>query len=155
MYDKLVTLGLRKEGEFTLHSGAKSNVFWNIEELYNYPEWVRVEAIKEFIWKIGVVRPGRLIGIRTGGLLLAHDIGKQLDIYVFNQDGYVEGGNEVGRRLDNKVIIIDDVLTTGGTATKCLERFDNVIAVAVLINRSNRDKLSGTPIITGLYADCI
>ena len=151
MYDELVALGLRREGDFTLRSGAKSNVFWDIEKLFNYPEWVRIEAIREFVWKIGLLRPGRLVGIRKGGLLLAHDIGKCLNVTVYNQDGYVEELRKVGDR----VVIIDDVLTTGDTVTKCLKKFKNVIAVAILINRSGKNEMNDVPIISGLHVDFV
>ena len=151
MYNELITLGLREEGDFTLHSGAKSDVFWDIEKLFRYPEWMRIEAIKEFIWKVGLLSPGKLVGIRRGGLLLAHDVGKCLNLTVLNQDGCVEELRKVG----DGVIIIDDVLTTGGTVSKCLKKFNNVVAVAVLINRSVKSEIGGVPIITGEYADNI
>ena len=155
MYDKLLSLGLRKEGNFTLHSGAKSNIFWDIEKLFNCPYWMRVEAIREFVWQIGLMHPGRLVGIRKGGLLLAHDIGKCLNLYVLNEDGYVEAGSEAGRKYGDRTAIIDDVLTTGGAIAKCLNKFSNVVAVAVLVNRSGRDEIEGTPIISGLKGDFV
>lgn len=157
LLQRLTSLGLRKEGEFTLHSGAKSKIFWDIENLFRYPYWVRIKAIEEFIWQIGLAKPRFIAGIRKGGLLLAEDIGECLDTYILNQEGYVHiNRNPRGRGSGS--ILLDDVLTTGGTIREILARGINlegseITHIAVLINRSGETEIDGIPIIIGAITD--
>lgn len=156
LLQRLTSLGLRKEGEFTLHSGAKSEVFWDIENLFRYPHWVRIKAIEEFIWQIGLIRPRFITGIRTGGLRLAEDIGECLSICVLNQEGLVCADGKYGGSGGN--VLVDDVLTTGGTVRKILARGfhlegSEVTHVAILVNRSGESEINGIPIISGIVTD--
>lgn len=81
---RLIQLGVREEypswEEVTLSSGIKTRVFWNIKKLFSYPPWVRERAIESFIWQIGKLCPNTLMGICTGGLMLANDIQRALGI---------------------------------------------------------------------------
>lgn len=153
---KLITLGLRKihkSGQFTLHSGLKSSIFWDIGELYKYPYWIRIEAIREFIWEIGLLKPKFITGIETGGAKLALDIGKALDIVVLNQEGDVRQGKPISYQEVSRNIIIDDVLTTGSTVQEVLEKAKGVTHIAVLVDRSKLTEIDSIPIISGLVID--
>ena len=151
MEDKLRTLGLRLEGNYTLHSGAKSLVFWDVERLFRYPYWVRVGAIKPFIWEIGIRKPELLVGVGEGGYKLAKDIARCLDLKVMDDTYHCNKKTTTFECLDT--ILIDDVMTTGGSIRRYLEESNSVIAVAILVNRSGLDEISGIPIITGIHAD--
>lgn len=151
---KLINLGLRKvhkSGQFTLHSGLKSSILWDIGELYKYSYWIRIEAIKEFIWEIGLNPTGLLIGIQKGGYLLAKDVGQCLGTQVLdNSYGCIQSrySGECSR-----TIIIDDVLTTGNTVKKILEKNDRTTHIAILVNRSGKTEIDGIPIISGVVTD--
>lgn len=158
MLEKLLELGLREEGSFTLHSGRHSSVFWNIEKLFRYPYWIRVEAIKPFIWKIGLKNPELLVGIKTGGYLLAKDIGKclfshklGLTMPVYSEEYYCRKEQSTFECLNT--ILLDDVMTTGGSIRDYLRKSDSVTSIAILVNRSGLKEIGGIPIISGLVAD--
>lgn len=140
-------MGLRLKGEFTLKSGAKSGVKWDIEKMFQYPQWVRIEAIRPWIWAIGLFCPNNLIGIRTGGYQLALDIGSVSALNIYVTDRYT---TTVGH--NRRVVIVDDVMTTGRTVRGYLLGSD-VVAIAVLVNRSGLDEINGIPIVTGIFAD--
>jgi orotate phosphoribosyltransferase len=150
MINKLEALGLRLTGEFTLHSGVKSNIFWDVERLFLHPQWMRLEAIRPFIWKIGLLRPTCLVGVPTGGRLLAKDIAACLEIPYFD---------DLLARFDNsKIILVDDVLTTGNTIRKYCKQSKQIIAVAILVNRSKPGQfvaINSIPLISGIFADRI
>lgn len=158
LMESLIELGLREEYDEpqTLHSGGESRVFWNIQKLYRYSEWMRLEVLREWIWAIGLLDLDSAIGIRRGGLKLAEDVGKALDIMVFNEGGYVEAYRPTGKLIpDQKGILIDDVLTTGSTIKQTLgnPHLPQVTHIAVLVNRSGMAELEGIPIISGISTD--
>ena len=143
---KLERMGLKLKGDFTLKSGAKNNVKWDIEKMFQYPQWVRIETLRPWIWEIGLYRPNNLIGIRSGGFLLACDVGKALDAYITDKYTTTVGHNR-------RAIVVDDVITTGRTIRGYLS--EETIAIAVLVNRSGLDEINGIPIVTGIFADAV
>lgn len=157
LMQRLIDLNLRKEGKFTLHSGIESNVFWDIKELYRYPAWVRMEAIREFVWKVGLILPTPrfITGIRTGGLLLAKDIGKCLDITVLNEEGLIVFSKVASYEEVSRNVLVDDVMTMGETIRHALQKTEAVEHIAVLINRSGKTKIGGIPIISGVITDIV
>lgn len=146
MEEKLREMGLRLEGDFTLKSGEQSNVFWDVSKLFGFPQWVRIEAMREWIYKIGLYRPNNLVGIQTGGFLLAGDICsyKALDCYRTDHSTGTVG-------FSRRTVVVDDVITTGRTIQGYLSK--ETVAIAVLVNRSGLSELSGLPIVTGIFAD--
>jgi len=146
MEEKLREMGLRLEGDFTLKSGEQSSIFWGVMKLFGYPQWVRIEAMREWIYKIGLYRPNNLVGIQTGGWQLALDIGsvKCLDVYVTDKYTTTLGHNR-------RTVVVDDVITTGRTIQGYLG--PETVAIAVLVNRSGLSELNGLPIVTGIFAD--
>lgn len=144
MEEKLIKMGLRLEGEFTLKSGVLSNVKWDIEKIFQYPQWVRIETLRPWIWEIGLYRPNNLIGIPTGGYQLALDVSHALNIFACDRRITTLGHNQ-------RIVVIDDVMTTGKTALRYLG--SGVVAIAVLVNRSGLNELNGIPIVTGIFAD--
>lgn len=144
MREQLERMGLRQDGDFTLKSGAQSKVKWDIEGLYNYSQWVRIEVLRNWILDIGLYRPNNVIGIRTGGYCLACDIGGVLDAHINDRCTTTVG-------MERRVVVIDDVMTTGRTIEGYLSK--ETVAIAVLINRSGKSELDGIPVVTGIFAD--
>jgi len=172
MQIKLEELGCRIEGDFISHAGIPLKVKWEIERLYVYPYWIRTKAIEDFIWEVGKLRPHYLFGIKTGGLLLAKDVGEALN----EQGGKVSVNYRwCHQQVDEgRTIIMDDVLTTGGTVRGVVKEFNQkiawaietenkykqkaehngkIVAIAVLVNRSQLTEIEGIPIISGFFAD--
>ncbi|MBA7708945.1 hypothetical protein ES703_117850 [subsurface metagenome] len=147
MREQLERMGLRLEGDFTLKSGAQSNIKWDIEKMFQYPgysRWVRIETLRPWIWEIGLYCPNNLIGIRSGGFLLASDVGEALGIHVTDRRFHAIGHSR-------RVVVVDDVITTGRTIQLYLT--GEVVAIAVLVNRSGLSEINGIPIVSGIYAD--
>lgn len=147
MREKLEALGLRltSDYDFTLSSGIKSDVKWDIPKIFRYSKWVQIEALREWLWLVGQESPGALIGVPTGGSRLAEFTAKTLAIsWCIGTSG-----------LSCKWILIDDVLTTGATVTKYVHGPGELRPshIAILVNRSNLTEINGIPIITGIFAD--
>lgn len=160
MLERLIELGLRGEGEEReLHSGLRSNVFWDIEALFTYSSFIVTEAIEPFIWELGKLKPEQLTGIPTGGLLLAQHIRPLLrppmnTLLCFDPESHI------WRR---PCILIDDVLTTGDTIAKTINAMREMHGnkglgwrpnyIAVLINRSDITEIEEIPVISGIVTD--
>jgi len=149
--DNIEALGCRIEGDFTLHSGAKSNVKWDIEKLYSdYALHERLFYLRPWHREILKFIGGRdvlIVGIPTGGERLMYDFGRHYKLR------YGDSKYHLAPCMKNwDAIIIDDVLTTGATIRELFDKV-HILGVAVLVNRSKLTKINNKPIISGVFAD--
>lgn len=139
--------GAIKFGDFTLSSGKKSSYYIDLRIVPSFPHQFR-KMIKqlqnEIAENIGLDNFDYLVSVPTGGLVIASALAietvKPL-IYVRNKSKdygtskLVEGYFESGK----KAVMIDDVVTTGGSviaALKSLKEAGIVVSdVFVIINR--------------------
>jgi len=139
--------GAIKFGDFTLSSGKKSSYYVDLRMVASFPHQFR-KMIKhlqnQIIEKVGLENFDYIVSIPTGGLViascLAFETVKPL-IYVRNKpkeygtSKSIEGFIELGK----KVLMIDDVTTTGGSiinAIKSLKEAGIIVSDSfVIINR--------------------
>lgn len=139
--------GAIKFGDFTLSSGKKSSYYVDLRMVASFPHQFR-KMIKhlqnQIIEKVGLENFDYIVSIPTGGLViassLAFEIVKPL-IYVRNKpkeygtsksiEGFIERGK--------KVLMIDDVATTGGSIISAIESLKEAGIIVsdsfVIINR--------------------
>ena len=139
--------GAIKFGDFTLSSGKKSSYYVDLRMVASFPHQFR-KMIKhlqnQIIEKVGLENFDYIVSIPTGGLViassLAFEIVKPL-IYVRNKpkeygtsksiEGFIERGK--------KVLMIDDVTTTGGSIISAIELLKEAGIIVsdsfVIINR--------------------
>jgi len=151
MQEKLDKLGLRIEGDFTLHSGAKTNVKWDIEKLFDVsiPDYERLFYLRPWhreILKFIRSRDILIVGIPTGGYFLAQDFATHYKFRYAHPKYHLENTKKWN------ALIVDDVLTTGTTVREYFDKV-HVLAVAVLVNRSKLTRINNRPIISGFFAD--
>lgn len=139
--------GAIKFGDFTLSSGKKSSYYVDLRMVASFPHQFR-KMIKhlqnQIIEKVGLENFDYIVSIPTGGLVIASSLAfetvKPL-IYVRNKpkeygtSKSIEGFIELGK----KVLMIDDVATTGGSIINAIESLkkDGIIVsdAFVIINR--------------------
>ena len=139
--------GAIKFGDFTLSSGKKSSYYVDLRMVASFPHQFR-KMIKhlqnQIIEKVGLENFDYIVSIPTGGLViassLAFEIVKPL-IYVRNKpkeygtSKSIEGFIEPGK----KVLMIDDVATTGGSIINAIESLKEAGIIVsdsfVIINR--------------------
>jgi orotate phosphoribosyltransferase len=150
--------GAIKEGHFLLASGLHSPVYWEKFRILQYPDLT--ERLCHLIaqhfkpQKIDVVA-----GPTTGGIILAFETARQLETRaVFAEK---EGGVRVFRRdfeiaLGQRVLIVDDILTTGSSLRETINAVDRlggiVIGIGVLVDRSEKDLDLNLPLFSCLRA---
>lgn len=121
--------GIIKFGEFTLASGKKSAYYIDLRSVPSYPHQFRTmikKLQKDIDENIGLDSFDALVSVPTGGLVIASalaiEIVKPL-IYVRNKpkdygtSKLIEGHIHEGMR----VLMIDDVVTTGGSVANAIK----------------------------------
>ena len=141
---QFTSTGTLLEGHFLLTSGRHSNRYFEKFNLLSQPDAVSslCESIsKEFIQKnIEVV-----VGAATGGIILAYEIGKQLNtkgIFSERVNGNMKFRRGFSINEGQRVLLVDDVVTTGGSIFELIELVKifkgNIIGIAVMFDRTNR-----------------
>jgi orotate phosphoribosyltransferase len=144
LIDHLRSIGAIKSGHFILASGRHSDNYVEKFDLLRQPR--ETEAAMRHLTKafkdtaIHVV-----VGPTTGGVILAFEVGRQLGVKAAYAERKESGSGREFRRgtvfePGSRVLVVDDILTTGGSIRETLAALEHhpvdVVAVAVLVDRS-------------------
>lgn len=142
-------LGVVSNGHFVLSSGRHSNEYWEKFRLLEWPNMTE-QLCSPIASRHQQSSIEAVIGPTTGGALLAQEVARQLGTRCLLAEPAFNGGRELRRgfmlHTSERVLIVDDVLTTGLSLRETLsaiERFrPEVIGIEVLIDRSGGDAIS-------------
>ncbi|MEX2045987.1 MAG: orotate phosphoribosyltransferase [Chloroflexota bacterium] len=136
--------GAFREGHFALASGKHSPRYLEKFQVLQWP--VRTAALCEDIaaWA-RQLEPGTVAGPTTGGIILAHEVARQMElraVYAERADG--GRGREFRRGFElgsgERVLVVDDIMTTGGSVQETIDAARGagaqVVGAAVLVDRS-------------------
>ncbi len=140
------------KGHFLLTSGLHSPIYWEKFRVLQYPNYT--EQLCRLITdhfrseKIQVVA-----GPTTGGIILAFETARQLGVRsIFaEKESTGERGfrREFGIDSGERVLIVDDVLTTGSSIREVMAAVTKqggiVVGIGVLVDRSEREVEFGVP----------
>ncbi|MBC8102982.1 MAG: orotate phosphoribosyltransferase [Cytophagales bacterium] len=135
--------GALLSGHFVLTSGRHSDRYFEKFQVLNQPR--HVEALcRELAARLADTKPDVVLGPTTLGVLLAYEVAKHLGLPA----AYGEKGAD-GRRFlrraeqiapGQRVAVVDDVLTTGGSIQECLDLVQvqgaTLCGVGLLVDRS-------------------
>ena len=138
-----------KEGHFILSSGLHSPHYVQCAKLLSYPHLAKklctslASKIKKKFKKIDII-----LSPAIGGIVIGYEIGRILKIQTIFCER-VNGKFNLRRgffiKPRSKVLIIEDVITTGKSSMECLKLIKDskasVIGFACIINRSNKKEL--------------
>ncbi|MFA6665543.1 MAG: orotate phosphoribosyltransferase [Armatimonadota bacterium] len=134
--------GALLNGHFKLTSGLHSDTYFEKFQVLQYPRYV--EALcTELAGRFKDDNIELVLGPTTGGVLLAYEIGKQLGTRgIFAEKG--QGGRVLKRGFaiepGTRVLVVDDILTTGGSVWDTIDvvkRNNAVLAgVGLLVDRT-------------------
>lgn len=135
-------LGVCARGHFLLSSGRHSDEYWEKFRIFEHPR-VTERLCGLIAQRYREQQVAVVIGPTTGGALLAQEVGRQLGIRCMIAEPASGGGRELRRgfelRAGERVLIVDDVLTTGLSLRETLAALrpagPEILGVEVLIDR--------------------
>ncbi len=160
-YDFLAALksvGALKEGHFILASGRHSDQYVEKFDLLRNPRATE-RACAALIERLADVGEIELVaGPTTGGILLSFEVARQLGIPAAYCERVKDGASlrefKRGTVIEpgTRVLIVDDILTTGGSIRSTLDALNqlgaNVVGIAVLVDRSGGTVRFDSPLIS-------
>lgn len=145
--DEVINLFIQHQallnGHFIYASGKHGSQFLQFARILQYPELVEhlcAELAKFFANnKVDLV-----VGPATGGIILAYEVAKHLHCLSAFLEKETDGSMAMKRgftlKQGWKVVIVEDITTTGGSIKKCMDHLHNrgaeVIGVGCIVNRN-------------------
>lgn len=154
--ERLRTIGALKWGHFLFSSGRHGNVYLEKFDLLRDPG-ATSDVCRGFAERFGDKAIDVVVGPTTGGILLAFETARQLGTAAAYAERTSDeaAGREFRRGTSfaprSRVLVVDDILTTGGSVRETLaalrEHPVEVVAVAVLVDRSGGEvEFEGIPL---------
>ena len=146
--------GALREGHFVLSSGRHSPRYLEKFQVLQWPRQTErlCAAIAE---RVRAERPDTVAGPTTGGIILAHEVARQLSVRAVYAERAENGTGRAFRRgfqlgRGERILVVDDIMTTGGSVHETIDAVRasgaEVIGVAVLVDRSGGDARLGVPL---------
>lgn len=143
---ELRQIGALKSGHFLLASGRHSDVYLEKFDLLRNPRATE-KVCAGFVDVFRDIQVDVVVGPTTGGILLAFETARQMGLPAAYAERASEGGEarEIrrGTTFSNgaRVLVVDDILTTGGSVLETLSALEmhpvEVVGIGVLVDRSN------------------
>ena len=138
----LVQTGAIMDGHFLLTSGLHSPHYVEKFNVLQHPEYT-AQLCAAMAEKFKDANIETVVGPVTGGILLAHETGKSLGtraIFTERVDGKMTFRRGFSLREGERVLIVEDIVTTGGSIKEVIEVVKEAgavpVAVSMLVDRS-------------------
>lgn len=130
-------------GHFKLTSGRHSDVYYEKFTLLKQPK-ICTQICKEMADRFAGLEAVTVVGPTTGGIIIAYDVARYMGI----ESIYAEAGED-GRvfkrgfslEKGQKVVIVDDVLTTGRSVFEVIDLVNSyeaeIVGIGLMLDRSN------------------
>lgn len=166
IYEILLEQDCIKQGHFLLKSKKHSGTYCDAKDLSFEPDAI-IDVCKQLTDKIRTnlsnfkeidVVVGPAVGAIIPAFLIASYLGANYKCSEKKDGGmyFRKTSNLVGKRI----LVVEDVATTGGTVEQTIEAIKQIegttlLAVAVIVDRSNGEADFGVPLISGVELDDI
>jgi orotate phosphoribosyltransferase len=147
--------GALLDGHFLLKSGRHAGRYLEKFLVLQHPRY-GVELCRRFAAVLAPCEPTLVVGPTTGGVLLSFETARQLggSVRAAFAEPVPEGGRALRRgwvvAADERVVVVDDILTTGASLLETVEavRAAGVepVAAAVMVDRSVEPIELGMPL---------
>jgi len=148
--DELLSAGCIKFGEFTLKSGLKSPIYIDLRRIISYPKLLE-QIGAAYLPLLKDLKFDRLAGLPYAAIPIATAISlagnypmiyPRKEVKSYGTKAEIEGEYQAGER----VVVIDDLATTGGSKFEAIEKLTSagmvVKDVVVLVDRQSGAKES-------------
>lgn len=155
--DIFKSCGAILEGHFILSSGLRSPVFLQKARVFQFPDATSklCKALADAISKSEYGHADAIVSPAVGGIIPGYETARHMKVramYVERVDGVFElrRGFEVAD--GEKVIVVEDIVSTGLSIRECIESLEKqgieVLAAACLIDRSAGEADIGKPLVS-------
>ena len=144
------------EGHFILSSGLHSKQYVQCAKLLSYPKKAEIicsslcSNIKKNYSNIDII-----LAPAIGGIVVGYEVGRQLGIntiFAERSDGKLKLRRGFEIQKNSKVLIVDDVITTGKSVLECCELIkinkSKLVGYACIIDRTNSQSLVRDKIVS-------
>ncbi len=137
--------GALKEGHFLLASGKHSGYYFQAQSALQHPSVAREtgKALAEF-WKNEEIET--VVSLAVGGVLLGHETAKALEtrhIFAERKKGEMGFHRGFSVRPGERVLIVEDVITTGGSVREVIGKLESsgadIKGIAALLKRGKAE----------------
>jgi orotate phosphoribosyltransferase len=138
----LIDTGAILEGHFLLTSGLHGTLYIEKFQVLQWPQHTTMlcEALAD---RFKDERIEVVVGPVTGGIILAHEVGKKLGtraIFTEREQGKMTLRRGFSIKPGERVLVVEDIVTTGGSVHEVIdvvkELGGELVAVGLLVDRS-------------------
>ena len=149
--------GALLEGHFILSSGLHSPIFLQKALVFSRPDKTEIlcRALAKKIRADGFGDVSQVVSPAVGGIIPGYETARHLGvpaIYTERVDGQFQLRRNFSIRPGEKVIIVEDIVSTGVSIRECIEAIRgigaDVVAAACLIDRSGGEADVGVPLVS-------
>lgn len=158
LWEIFVQCGALREGHFLLTSGRHSNRYIQCAQVLQYPHYAGLLA-REIGERLPVAEIDVVIGPALGGILVAHEVARYLgarSLFAERVEGRLTLRRSFTIAAGEKVLAVEDVLTTGGSLGEAVslarEAGGEVVAAAALVDRSGGALNLDVPVVALIEA---
>lgn len=132
-----------QKGHFELSSGKHADTYLQCAKILQYPNYTKKLA-KEIVsfWKDEDI--DLVVAPAIGGIIIAYAVGDVMNkrnIFSERKNGEMKFRRSLNVRKDERVLIVEDVVTTGGSVREVIDLVEkskgNIIGISSLVDRSN------------------
>mgnify|MGYP005720345125 FL=1 len=129
-------------GHFILSSGFHSDTYFQCAKVLQYPKYLSMfgEILSNHFSHLDI---DKVISPAIGGIVLGTEVGRQLNkktIFSERSEGKMKLRRGFNINENEKILIIEDVLSTGGSIKEVIDLIaqfkGNVVGVGVIVDRS-------------------
>lgn len=136
-----------KKGHFKLTSGMHSSQYVQCAMLLRFPEKAEIAA-KALAEKFSDQQIDLVVGPAIGGIVIAYEVARALKvpaIFAERENGEMTFRRGFSIEKGQRVLVIEDVITTGGSTQEVADLVTSlggvVVAAGSIIDRSSKDTL--------------
>jgi len=144
LIDNLVKFKVIQKGEFTLKSGKKSDLYFDLRKLYGVPKGL--DNVCLFLWDLVTEEFDLICGVPLGAVPFVTNMSVQKDVpmIILRKERKEYGGKKLIEgtyKKGQRVLLVEDVVTTGSSIKDSEEKLKEagleVVQKIVIVNRSS------------------
>jgi orotate phosphoribosyltransferase len=142
-------------GHFLLTSGLHSPIYWEKFQVLQYPDYT-VQLCHKIASHFQNHNVQVVAGPTTGGIILAFEVARQLGVRGIFAEKDSKGERSFHRGFSvspgDRVLIVDDILTTGKSIYEVISAVTKqdglLVGIGVLVDRSEQETDFGVPLFS-------